>query len=350
MENLSFTAHEILALIGIAQSVYILIYMLMRAGKLSRAGLPILYFLIMTLAFIAEFSHNYIADFFTHYDIWTLILWLLGPPLSVLMVVQIARINKAPRPRSYLILTLVPLAYIIAKILSTQTEETLYDWLTVTGLIASALSLLTIWLKRNLMDGLYREKAGRERYWLILAIVFANIFYMIILVMSSGLSLSEEIASLSRIIIGLAFVYLVTTSLFRIYPQAINLKPDNAKTRKWTEDEQKTIEKIANLLERDKVYQDANYSRSDLARECNVPEGQISKVINDYFGKSLPQLFNEKRVDDAKQLLIETNAAVKIIAEETGFNALATFNRVFKDITGTSPTEYRDNYKKHMIG
>ena len=54
---------------------------------------------------------------------------------------------------------------------------------------------------------------------------------------------------------------------------------------------------------------------------------------------------NERRVDDAKRLLVETDAAIKTIAEEVGFNSLPSFNRVFKDLTGYAPSIYRKSLK-----
>jgi AraC-like DNA-binding protein len=50
-------------------------------------------------------------------------------------------------------------------------------------------------------------------------------------------------------------------------------------------------------------------------------------------------------VEEAKTLLVETQADISTISEESGFNSIATFNRVFKDIAGLSPTEYRAKYK-----
>jgi len=89
------------------------------------------------------------------------------------------------------------------------------------------------------------------------------------------------------------------------------------------------------------VYQEPTYSRSDLARELNVAETAISRVINIYFGKSFPQVLNERRIVDAQRLLRETPAPVKQVAEEVGFNSMATFNRVFREAVGHTPTEFR---------
>jgi AraC-like DNA-binding protein len=101
--------------------------------------------------------------------------------------------------------------------------------------------------------------------------------------------------------------------------------------------------KIEDLLRYDKVYQEPTYSRSDLARELEISETLISRVINIYFQKSFPQLLNECRVEDAKRLLRQTKASIRVVQEEVGFNSLASFNRVFKETTGLSPSVYRES-------
>ena len=113
-----------------------------------------------------------------------------------------------------------------------------------------------------------------------------------------------------------------------------------------SEQDKKTIEKIKNLLDLDKVYQEANFSRADLARELNISEANVSKLVSLHFGKSLPQLLNELRIRDSLQLLQQTEASVTVIAEQVGFASLPTFNRVFKDVMNMSPTEYRQKNKQ----
>ena len=43
--------------------------------------------------------------------------------------------------------------------------------------------------------------------------------------------------------------------------------------------------KIERLMDYEKIYYEPTYSRSDLARELNVPETMISRVINVHFKK-----------------------------------------------------------------
>ena len=102
-------------------------------------------------------------------------------------------------------------------------------------------------------------------------------------------------------------------------------------------------------IDLDKVYQEANFSRADLARELNVSEANVSRIVSAHFGKSLPQLINELRIRDSLQLLEQTDAGMQIIAEQVGFSSLPTFNRVFKDVMNVSPSEYRQAKKQVIL-
>ena len=76
-----------------------------------------------------------------------------------------------------------------------------------------------------------------------------------------------------------------------------------------------------------------------------IPETRLSRLINAHYKKNFPLLLNEYRVEEACQLLRETDAPVNVISMEVGFNSLASFNRVFKDIAGQTASSYRKEHK-----
>ena len=106
------------------------------------------------------------------------------------------------------------------------------------------------------------------------------------------------------------------------------------------------VDAVENLINLERIYHEPSYSRSDLAKELNVAEASVSRIINLHFKKSFPQVLNEYRVEDAKRLLLDTDASIAVVAEEVGFNSISSFNRVFKDLAGQSPSSYRQNMIK----
>lgn len=344
-DSLQFTIPEILSIVGMAQCVYVLVYMSLRSGGWGRAALPFVYFLVLGLAFFANFARRFIGDVVPFYDTIDWLLWFSGPPLSVLLMIQIARITQPPPGRSFWILALVPLAYLTALAARQAIPETQFqDWLALTGFLAGVISMVAMWWQRPVLAQLIAQPGGRDRYWLILTLVLVNLFSLATVLLGLMAVLPAPQVMVIRAIWGLGFVYLAGTSLFRIYPQALRLIERAARQGEGglSDDDHKLAQRIENLLMLDKVYHEPAYNRVSLAKELGVSETVISRVVNQHFGKTLPQLFNEYRVADAQRLLNETDVPIKTIAEEVGFNSIASFNRVFKDITTQSPGQYRE--------
>ena len=149
-----------------------------------------------------------------------------------------------------------------------------------------------------------------------------------------------------RSILGLMFVYLSATSLFRLYPLALPINktaPPSDPSGLSLEDKD-LLHRLNHLLEVEKVYQDPLASRSTLAAELAVSESIVSRLANEHLGKTIPQILNEYRVEDAKALLRQIDAPIQVIASESGFSSLATFNRVFRDVAGQTPSAYRRHH------
>lgn len=349
MDNLRFSVPEILSLLGVAQCIYLLVYMMFRSGSIKSVFLPSVYFLVLAGAFALDFGQASVAPLIPYFEFWHWAFWFMGPPLSVLLILQILQLPAMPSVRNFWVLLLVPAAFLISQGIARldqscdgwQTCEAMPDWLVVTGLVAGLFSLAAIWTQRMRLSSLHQEKAGRDRYWLIMTLVFMNLCFLGLMLFSLTPVIDTEQLTWIRTLIGLGFVYVAGTSLFRIYPQAVLLIQRSERRLESTPQEDELALKIRELLDLQKIYQEPDCSRATLARELNVPEGTLSRVINAQFGKSVPQLLNERRVDDAKRLLRDTDAAVKVIAEDVGFSSLASFNRVFREIAGESPTAFR---------
>lgn len=104
--------------------------------------------------------------------------------------------------------------------------------------------------------------------------------------------------------------------------------------------------RLLTLMEHDKPYLDPEITLPGLAQALNAPSAHLSRVINELLGKNFFEFINQHRIEAARQrLAIREAAGEKLItvALECGFNSLSTFNRVFKDVTGRTPSDYRRN-------
>lgn len=352
--SVTFTIPEIISLIGVIQCVYIFVATCFRAGKLSRAGLSLLFFSVLGGAFFFDLGESRLESVLPHYKIYQWFFWFMLPPVSVLLVLQIIQIKRVPALTNFVVLLFVPAMCVTTLFFSKVFDacvngyscELITDALHVSGLVAGAMSLLALWFNRSIFDDFSMDKINPQRYWLIMSLIVMNIVFLALTLVFVTDYMSFNDFMLSRNVIGLVFIYLVITSLFRIYPHAVRLEKEEKTSKavyELNDSEQVIAGKIRDLMFLDKVYQEPSYSRAELARELDISEAVLSKIINVSFEKSFPQLLNEHRVEDAKRLLTETDAPIHIVAEEAGFNSLPSFNRVFKEICGVSAGRYRKN-------
>lgn len=102
-------------------------------------------------------------------------------------------------------------------------------------------------------------------------------------------------------------------------------------------------EKVKDYMDEEKVFLNPDLTLTELSKMLEIPTNQLSKVINAGFGKNFNDFINTYRVEEVKNALSDpaySHFSVLGIAFECGFNSKATFNRVFKRVTGHSPTEY----------
>jgi transcriptional regulator GlxA family with amidase domain len=78
-----------------------------------------------------------------------------------------------------------------------------------------------------------------------------------------------------------------------------------------------------------------------LARVSGVSEAHFARSFRDAFGVPPHRYLLTRRIERAKALLRDTDAPVTDITFQTGWNSLGTFGRIFRDITGESPSELR---------
>ena len=78
-----------------------------------------------------------------------------------------------------------------------------------------------------------------------------------------------------------------------------------------------------------------------LASVSGVSEAHFARSFKQAFGLPPHRYLLTRRIERATALLRDTDLAVTDIAFQTGWNSLGTFGRIFRDITGESPSELR---------
>lgn len=102
------------------------------------------------------------------------------------------------------------------------------------------------------------------------------------------------------------------------------------------------LSKVTELIDK-YIHENYKYdiSMQDLARTMNYSEAYFCKLFKQCFNKNFTSYLTEFRVEEAKKLLKEPTVNVKEIGKAVGYGDSNYFAKVFKRITGQSPTEYR---------
>jgi AraC-like DNA-binding protein len=122
------------------------------------------------------------------------------------------------------------------------------------------------------------------------------------------------------------------------------------KTSTLTESEQQVIfDKIVQLFEEKKLYQEPKLQLSDVADALNVSTHNLSQTINATTGKPFYDFVNCYRVRHLQKLLEDPSQqefTILSMGFESGFNSKASLNRVFRHDTGLSPSEYLERHRR----
>jgi len=106
------------------------------------------------------------------------------------------------------------------------------------------------------------------------------------------------------------------------------------------------IADIEKAMYEKKLYKRSDLSLDILAEETGFNRYYLSAALNRSTGKNFNTYVNEYRVKEAIRILSDADGqqlTADAIAFESGFNDRISFYRVFKKLTGLSPTEFRKN-------
>jgi signal transduction histidine kinase/DNA-binding LacI/PurR family transcriptional regulator/AraC-like DNA-binding protein len=103
------------------------------------------------------------------------------------------------------------------------------------------------------------------------------------------------------------------------------------------------------LVKRAVAYLHQNYARSlarwEIANAIGVSKDYLSRVFHRELGLSPWDYLNRYRIEQAKQLLCHTNGTIRAIAAQVGFKDQLYFSRVFRKLTGLSPSAFRKHHE-----
>lgn len=88
-------------------------------------------------------------------------------------------------------------------------------------------------------------------------------------------------------------------------------------------------------------YHDSELSLKSAASHVSRNPSYLSHTLSTKYGQSFREVVNSIRIQKAKEMLTGTKETIQNIALATGFTNANYFSRVFKEVSGETPGEYR---------
>lgn len=93
-------------------------------------------------------------------------------------------------------------------------------------------------------------------------------------------------------------------------------------------------------------FQSPNLSLDQVSKNTGTSQRFIANTIHEIYGCNFKTYVNQIRINDSKRMLKESALNISEIGFKVGFNSQSHFARVFKSLTGTSPTTYREKHQQ----
>jgi AraC-like DNA-binding protein len=154
-------------------------------------------------------------------------------------------------------------------------------------------------------------------------------------------------ACMTLVIFYLSFNGIRKYSIAEYYGKTVE-PTDKYKTSSLTDREQQAIyDDLLKLFEIDAIFRESKLQLLDVADKLKVAPHSLSQTINTLSGKPFSDFVNGYRVKHLQKLLedpAQKRFTILALGLESGFNSKASLNRVFKEQTGFSPSEYQKHH------
>ena len=99
-------------------------------------------------------------------------------------------------------------------------------------------------------------------------------------------------------------------------------------------------------LERLELYLDQHYmeklSLASVSRQLHIGRTKLCALAKELSGgRTLSWLIAQRRIEAAKRLLLQSSLPISAVAEEVGISDYNYFSKVFRSMTGTTPSAFR---------
>lgn len=276
---------------------------------------------------------------------------LLQMPLYYLYVQSVCYYNFKLEKKHFLHVLLFLVVFIL--LFSTKVSERSYNIFNILARVQYYYYIIAVFVTLSHFKKLYQENYATNHKnthkWLFQITILFLIGNCFVLFREFIIPAENSIllANINLLISVFALFVICWFVLKALYQPKLFVGVDKNLTtlkivQKSTTETEQTLKLLSEYMSTEKPYRDPELSLQKLAIGLNLPEKQLSQLINKHIGKHFFDYVNEYRINDAKTLLKEqTHLTVLEILYEIGFNSKSSFYTAFKKETHQTPLVYR---------
>jgi len=224
----------------------------------------------------------------------------------------------------------------------------------ISWIVYNYISAIMVFRHRKRLENEFSTiESGKSLKWLLFIVIFYNLYcgFAVILgiltVSVPEVSLSQYIYTYSALLILIYILGFYGLRQQKIFlPETIEITAkETYQNSLLSAERKKTIKHaVIKYVETQKAWLNPDLNMNILSENLKIPKHQITEVLNSEIGKNFFRFINEYRIDEVKKLLSDpkNNYSIEAIGYECGFNSKSAFFTVFKNITGMTPSMYKD--------
>ena len=108
----------------------------------------------------------------------------------------------------------------------------------------------------------------------------------------------------------------------------------------------KSDPRVQALVDYITLHPEANLSREEMCRMCDVSESTLRRLFKSYMGKSIYEFSKDTKMLYAAQLLTTTNISISEIGYRLGYESPSYFTKIFRNVYVISQQEYRKSSRE----
>jgi len=105
------------------------------------------------------------------------------------------------------------------------------------------------------------------------------------------------------------------------------------------------LQKLDNVFQYVEKYYQSNINLQEISKVAGFSLYYFTRFFKENTGVTFVEYLNNFRITKAEWHLMEEMDSITEVAYKSGFNSVKTFNRVFKQLKGCAPMEYRKGIK-----